>query len=159
MIQLLRTRADLSPRPVVFRSPYGMMRMLASEKGISRLDFVDSASSPTPIPPFALPAIELISGCEPSAPVTLLLNCSDFQFSVLSALLRVRAGQTATYSQIAAAIGRPSAVRAVASAIARNPIALLIPCHRILPASGGVGNYRWGPQRKRAILLAEQLRK
>jgi AraC family transcriptional regulator of adaptative response/methylated-DNA-[protein]-cysteine methyltransferase len=62
-----------------------------------------------------------------------------------------------TYKQIATKIGQPSASRAVGSAIAANPIALLIPCHRVVPQSGGTGNYRWGPDRKLALLAAEKI--
>ncbi|MDE6514251.1 MAG: methylated-DNA--[protein]-cysteine S-methyltransferase [Muribaculaceae bacterium] len=162
MINLIRAAATESPAEVRFISPFGPMRMLATEKGISALEFIDRGATPSDlrgIPRPARRAIDLICGHPVSQePINLLLNCSDFQFSVLAALLRIPRGQTATYSQVAAAIGHPSAVRAAASAIARNPIALLIPCHRVVPATGGTGNYRWGPDLKRALLRAEQFR-
>jgi O-6-methylguanine DNA methyltransferase len=60
------------------------------------------------------------------------------------------------YGELARAIGSPSAARAVARACAANPVALLIPCHRIVPAAGGVGGYRWGPQRKKRLLDLER---
>ena len=161
-INLIRA-ADESAIEVRFRSPFGPMRILASEKGISALEFTDRAEPVSKLRHIPLPArraIDLICGrpCSPE-PLNLLLSCSDFQFAVLGALLGIPAGKTATYSQIAAAIGRPSAVRAAASAIARNPIALLIPCHRVVPAAGGIGNYRWGPDLKGELLRAERLRR
>jgi len=82
---------------------------------------------------------------------------TDFQQSVWRALLDISIGTQMTYKQIAANIGQPTASRAVGSAIAANPIALLIPCHRVVPQSGGTGNYRWGPDRKLALLEAEQI--
>ena len=82
---------------------------------------------------------------------------TDFQKSVWRALLEIPVGQQVTYKNIATRIGQPNASRAVGSAIAANPIALLIPCHRIVPAIGGTGNYRWGADRKLALLEAEQV--
>jgi O-6-methylguanine DNA methyltransferase len=70
-------------------------------------------------------------------------------------LTQIAPGQTATYAQIAAAVGQPGAARAVGAACAANPVALAIPCHRVVPAAGGSGGYRWGAARKRALLDAE----
>ena len=72
------------------------------------------------------------------------------------ALAEIPYGETRTYGDIAAAIGRPRAVRAVARACAANPVALAIPCHRVVPAAGGVGGYRWGAERKRTLLASER---
>lgn len=80
---------------------------------------------------------------------------TKFQKSVWTALRRLPAGATASYAEIAAAIGAPRAVRAVAGACAANPIAVAIPCHRVRPKSGGIGGYRWGAERKAALLRAE----
>lgn len=80
---------------------------------------------------------------------------SLFQMSVWSELLNIPLGSTVTYGDLAKRIDKPKAMRAVASAVARNPIALFIPCHRVVPASGGPGKYRWGADRKRAILAWE----
>ena len=82
---------------------------------------------------------------------------TDFQKSVWRALLDIPFGKQLNYKEIANQIGQPGASRAVGSAIAANPIALLIPCHRVIPASGGTGNYRWGPDLKLALLEAEQV--
>ena len=80
---------------------------------------------------------------------------TDFQRSVWRQLLEIPWGQTAHYGQIATALGQPAAARAVGSAIAANPICLLIPCHRVVPLAGGCGQYRWGSERKRQLLIAE----
>jgi AraC family transcriptional regulator, regulatory protein of adaptative response / methylated-DNA-[protein]-cysteine methyltransferase len=78
-----------------------------------------------------------------------------FARRVWRALTQLPPGSTATYGQIAQAIGQPTAARAVAAACAANPVALAIPCHRVVPAAGGAGGYRWGAGRKRALLAAE----
>jgi AraC family transcriptional regulator of adaptative response/methylated-DNA-[protein]-cysteine methyltransferase len=70
-------------------------------------------------------------------------------------LRRIPFGETATYSDIAQRIGKPDAVRAVASACARNPVSLLTPCHRVLRKEGSLGGYRWGLDRKRRLLAME----
>jgi AraC family transcriptional regulator of adaptative response/methylated-DNA-[protein]-cysteine methyltransferase len=78
-----------------------------------------------------------------------------FQQQVWKALCRIPRGATRTYADVARAIGRPTATRAVARACATNPIALVVPCHRVVPASGGVGGYRWGTERKARLLERE----
>ena len=75
-----------------------------------------------------------------------------FQLRVWRALLQLQPGTLVSYGSLAAAIGRPSAARAVGTAIGRNPLAFLIPCHRVIRETGVVGNYRWGRTRKRAML-------
>jgi AraC family transcriptional regulator of adaptative response/methylated-DNA-[protein]-cysteine methyltransferase len=81
---------------------------------------------------------------------------SAFQERVWRALRAIPAGQTRTYSEVAQAIGAPRSVRAVANACGANPVALAIPCHRVLPRTGGVGGYRWGAATKQQLLAAEQ---
>jgi AraC family transcriptional regulator of adaptative response/methylated-DNA-[protein]-cysteine methyltransferase len=78
-----------------------------------------------------------------------------FQRRVWQALRDIPAGSTASYTEIAARIGRPGSVRAVAAACAANPIAIAIPCHRVVRADGGLAGYRWGVERKRALLERE----
>ncbi|HTO07383.1 MAG TPA: bifunctional DNA-binding transcriptional regulator/O6-methylguanine-DNA methyltransferase Ada [Myxococcota bacterium] len=78
-----------------------------------------------------------------------------FQAQVWRALQRVPPGKTITYTELARALGRPRAVRAVAQACAHNPVALLVPCHRALRLGGGLAGYRWGLERKRALLARE----
>jgi AraC family transcriptional regulator of adaptative response/methylated-DNA-[protein]-cysteine methyltransferase len=78
-----------------------------------------------------------------------------FQAQVWRALQRIPPGSTASYSEIAAALGRPRAVRAVAQACAQNSLALLVPCHRAVRRDGELAGYRWGVERKRALLERE----
>jgi AraC family transcriptional regulator of adaptative response/methylated-DNA-[protein]-cysteine methyltransferase len=80
---------------------------------------------------------------------------TGFQISVWKRLMAIPAGSVVTYSDVARGIDRPKAVRAVASAIGRNPLAILVPCHRVVPISGGIGQYRWGSERKRDLLAWE----
>jgi AraC family transcriptional regulator, regulatory protein of adaptative response / methylated-DNA-[protein]-cysteine methyltransferase len=79
-----------------------------------------------------------------------------FQLLVWRYLLTVPSGDVRSYGQVASAIGRPRAVRAVASACARNRVALIIPCHRVIRGTGALGGYRWGVKRKRALLDLER---
>lgn len=165
-----------------FDSILGPMCISTSLHGISKVEFLDE---PLPLIPFIgkstpppymetlkstidlnIPdsniaqnlqnAIDLINGVKIDDTIRLCPVCSPFQFAVYRELIKVQSGQTATYSEIAKRIGRPTATRAVATAIARNPIAILIPCHRIVPAAGGIGNYYWGSDRKRALLDFER---
>lgn len=93
---------------------------------------------------------------DPSAPpVTVDLVGTPFQRAVWDALLAVPFGEVRTYGEIAASIGAPRASRAVGSACGANPVALIVPCHRVVPASGGIGNYALGIERKRILLARE----
>ena len=83
------------------------------------------------------------------------LSGTPFQLQVWQALLQIPEGQAVTYSDLAAHIGRPKAVRAVGTAVGRNPISYLIPCHRVLRLSGALGGYHWGVRRKRAMMAWE----
>jgi AraC family transcriptional regulator of adaptative response/methylated-DNA-[protein]-cysteine methyltransferase len=83
---------------------------------------------------------------------------APFQIKVWEALLRIPSGHVTTYSEIAGAIGSPRAVRAVGTAVGRNPVSWLIPCHRALRKSGGLGGYHWGLPVKRAMLAWEAAR-
>lgn len=83
------------------------------------------------------------------------LRGTAFQCAVWHALSAIPPGSTATYAEIAARIGRPGAARAVARACAANPVAIAVPCHRVVPATGGTGGWRWGAARKRALLALE----
>ncbi len=87
-----------------------------------------------------------------TSPLSLHLRGTNFQIKVWEALLRIPAGTVVSYQDIAISIGLPQAVRAVAQAIAHNPIPVLIPCHRVLPKAGDFGGYRWGTARKKALL-------
>jgi AraC family transcriptional regulator of adaptative response/methylated-DNA-[protein]-cysteine methyltransferase len=96
-----------------------------------------------------------LAGRQPRLDLPLYVQATAFQWRVWQALAAIPYGETRTYRDVAAAIGRPRAVRAVARACASNPVALAIPCHRVVPAAGGVGGYRWGAARKKALLLQE----
>jgi len=88
-------------------------------------------------------------------PLSVLVRGTNFQVRVWDALLRIPPGAVATYEDIAAAVGQSGATRAVGSAIARNPVAYLIPCHRVIRKTGAFGGYHWGATRKVAMLLRE----
>jgi len=90
--------------------------------------------------------------------LTLWVHGSNFQLQVWRALLAVGQGRTMSYAQLAQAIGRDSASRAVGTAVGANPVAWLIPCHHVLRANGALGGYRWGLERKRAMLTWELAR-
>jgi AraC family transcriptional regulator of adaptative response/methylated-DNA-[protein]-cysteine methyltransferase len=88
-------------------------------------------------------------------PLSVLVRGTNFQVRVWEALLRIPPGAVATYEDIATAIGAGRATRAVGSAVGRNPVAYLIPCHRVIRKTGAFGGYHWGDQRKVAMLLRE----
>jgi len=96
-----------------------------------------------------------LAGRRPRLDLPLDVQATAFQWQVWQALAAIPYGETRTYSEVAASIGRPRAVRAVARACATNPVALAIPCHRVVPAAGGTGGYRWGAARKKALLTQE----
>ncbi|MDX2080468.1 MAG: methylated-DNA--[protein]-cysteine S-methyltransferase [Terrimicrobiaceae bacterium] len=86
----------------------------------------------------------------------LFVRGTDFQVRVWEALMEIPTGKLTTYKAIAAQVGAPSASRAVGGAVGENPIAILIPCHRVIATSGDLGGYRWGLERKRTLLAAER---
>lgn len=97
-----------------------------------------------------------LAGASPCPELPLDLRGTAFQVSVWRFLMSVKPGEVVSYSELAAGIGAPRAVRAAASACAANRVAVLVPCHRALRADGGMGGYRWGIERKRALLDAER---
>ena len=99
-----------------------------------------------------------LEGREPRLDLPLDIQATAFEWQVWEALSKIPYGETRSYGDVAAAIGRPRAHRAVARACASNPVALAIPCHRVVPAAGGTGGYRWGASRKTAILAGEARR-
>lgn len=84
------------------------------------------------------------------------LRGTDFQLRVWRELLNIPFGSTATYRQVAERIGEPKAVRAVATAIAQNPVAMLVPCHRVIHSDGTLGEYHWGRDLKKMLLQWEK---
>jgi AraC family transcriptional regulator of adaptative response/methylated-DNA-[protein]-cysteine methyltransferase len=99
---------------------------------------------------------QLLRGRAPSIDLPVDVRATAFQWKVWRALQQIPAGETRAYADVARAIGKPSAVRAVARACATNPVALVVPCHRVIQATGALGGYRWGVERKARLLAAER---
>src|SRR5690606_12627738 len=99
----------------------------------------------------------LSRGEKPSRSIALHVRGTNFQVAVWRALLSTGTGDTLNYSDIANHIQKPESVRAVANAVGANPVALLIPCHRVIRKNGDLGGYRWGEQRKQVIRFYEHL--
>jgi AraC family transcriptional regulator, regulatory protein of adaptative response / methylated-DNA-[protein]-cysteine methyltransferase len=103
-------------------------------------------------------AAQIFEGATSEKPLRVVAAGTNFQIRVWRALLEVPFGAVRTYRQIADAIGAPDSSRAVGNALAANPIAFLIPCHRVILSTGAIGQYRWQPFRKRALLAWERSR-
>ena len=97
----------------------------------------------------------LMEAHQPAKPLPILLKGTNFQIKVWEALLRIPTGSTWSYEDVALAIGKPSASRAVGNAVAANPVGYLIPCHRVIRKSGLIDGYHWGTTRKQALLAWE----
>jgi AraC family transcriptional regulator of adaptative response/methylated-DNA-[protein]-cysteine methyltransferase len=97
-----------------------------------------------------------LTGGSRTSSLPLDVQGTAFQWRVWRALQAIPTGETRSYSDVAAAIGQPSAARAVARACATNPVCLVVPCHRVVAKQGGVGGYRWGVARKQRLLKAER---
>jgi len=139
---------------------FGVMRAIFNQAGLSALTFEDGVTSlPESNGAFYrafLDWLRRFQGLPADEQWTCLaLGGTEFQKQVWRALLDIPLGETTTYAELAVRIGRPTAHRAVGTAVGANPACLLVPCHRVLPAGGGVGNYHWGSERKRALLDAE----
>nr|WP_321356406.1 methylated-DNA--[protein]-cysteine S-methyltransferase [uncultured Draconibacterium sp.] len=152
-------------------SPFGNILIASTEKGICHLDFEDDYTS----------ALEQLKGKFPNAifqeqmtsnqqnvlyifqsdwsklqEIKLHLKGTDFQLKIWESLLKIPFGKLSTYGSIAEQIGSPNASRAVGTAIGNNPIAYLIPCHRVIQSTGKFNGYKWGTTRKTAIIGWEQ---
>ncbi|MFT5505630.1 MAG: AraC family transcriptional regulator of adaptative response [Gammaproteobacteria bacterium] len=158
----------------------GLMVMAATEKGVCFVQFDDARESLVAKLKDEFPGAEIsestaqssteldawvdaldrhISKQSPRPDLPLDLRGTTFQMKVWQFLLSVNEGEVLSYSELANQIDKPKAVRAVASACGANRIGVLIPCHRVLRADGGLGGYRWGLERKRALLDSERMRK
>ncbi len=123
---------------------------LANEYPAAHLEHNDSA-----LKVWVTALIHHLEGNLPTMELPLDLQATTFRLRVWEVLRAIPYGETRTYSQVAEAIGKPGAVRAVASACANNPVALVTPCHRVVRSDGKIGGYRWGEERKRALLTKE----
>lgn len=100
--------------------------------------------------------LQLLSGNRPDAKLPVDIQVTAFKWQVYMALLAIPPGDKRTYEEVAMTIGRPKAVRAVGHACATNPVAVVIPCHRVVRKDGGLGGYRWGLERKKTLLALEE---
>jgi AraC family transcriptional regulator of adaptative response/methylated-DNA-[protein]-cysteine methyltransferase len=100
--------------------------------------------------------LEHLSGQRPHLELPLDVQATAFQWRVWQELQAIPYGETRTYREVARAVGRPAAVRAVARACATNPVAVIVPCHRVVRTDGGLGGYRWGLARKEKLLEQEK---
>ena len=138
-------------------SPFGEVLIVCDQHALYRCDFARSDALPSNWQPHPDLARHYATQLGQAAfEVTLHPVGTPFQQRVWQALQQIPFGQTRSYSQIAEAIEQPNAVRAVASAIARNPISWFIPCHRVIRADGTLGGYAWGIERKHAMLSWEK---
>lgn len=152
-----------------FDTPFGPALIMGTEKGICGIGFAAETGAEAtlsdmrsrwpgavftqdaaPLTPWVNAAFDTTKG-----DTRLHLIGAPFQIKVWEALLQIPSGHVTTYSEIAGAIGNPKAARAVGTAVGRNPISWLIPCHRALRKSGGLGGYHWGLPVKRAMLAWE----
>jgi AraC family transcriptional regulator of adaptative response/methylated-DNA-[protein]-cysteine methyltransferase len=168
-----RAGEGLSIRWGWFDSPFGPAIVMGTDKGLCGMGFAaemgedvafedlirrwpkaDFVEDPMMLRPSVLAAF----GTDGQGQAPLHLIGAPFQIKVWEALLRIPSGHVTTYSEIAGTIGNPKAVRAVGTAVGRNPISFLIPCHRALRRDGSLGGYHWGLPVKRAILAWESAR-
>ena len=141
-----------------FESPIGIIEIKASENNIIALDFCETPSSSTPSPILDGAKFQLneyFKGTRQLFDLKIKLYGTDFQRSVWKKLLNIPYGQTCSYHDIAKHINNPKAVRAVGAANGKNPIALIVPCHRVIGSNGTLTGYAGGLERK-AWLLAHE---
>jgi AraC family transcriptional regulator, regulatory protein of adaptative response / methylated-DNA-[protein]-cysteine methyltransferase len=164
--------AGLTIRQGWFDSPFGPALVMGTDRGICGLGFAAETGPEATLAdlqgrwpearfvedPEALAPMVATAFGETGGEAKLLLIGAPFQIKVWEALLQVPTGHVTTYSEIALATGHPRAVRAVGTAVGRNPISWLIPCHRALRKSGELGGYHWGLPVKRAMLAHEAAR-
>jgi AraC family transcriptional regulator of adaptative response/methylated-DNA-[protein]-cysteine methyltransferase len=160
-------------RFVTVETPLGWALVAATERGICMTALADDRDSLAAAVRQRFPAAELIAedgalkewtdrivrfitAPDENLDLPLDIRGTAFQARVWRALQKIPLGKTASYTEIAAALGQPKAVRAVAQACAANKLALIVPCHRVIRSDGDLGGYRWGIERKRALLAGER---
>jgi AraC family transcriptional regulator, regulatory protein of adaptative response / methylated-DNA-[protein]-cysteine methyltransferase len=164
--------AGVTIRYGIHPTPFGKCLIATTERGICHLGFIQTSEGDAidnlvadwkqakmiedykATAPLVAPIFDLRYNNH-SKPLNVHLRGTNFQLKVWEALLQVPAGNVTTYEGIASRIGKPSARRAVGNAVGRNPIAVLIPCHRVIRKVGEFGNYRYGALRKKALLTRE----
>lgn len=155
-------------------SPFGPLLVASTDRGICRLVFVDKQEKAVADLKEEFPRARYVQQSdakqlnalsiftrdwEEAREVQLHLRATPFQLKVWESLLTIPSGDVATYGDIARSIGRPTASRAVGTAVGDNPIAFIIPCHRVIKSSGLLSGYRWGVPRKSAMLTWEACRR
>jgi AraC family transcriptional regulator of adaptative response/methylated-DNA-[protein]-cysteine methyltransferase len=167
--------ASLTIDYAVHDTPFGKAFIAATDRGICNLAFLDNPETGKHLAklsgkwPEAVLREEryrtrtivaaMFSGKEnPDRPLSLHVTGTNFQINVWKALLQIPPGAVASYSQVATAIGHPGSARTVGLAIGANPVAFLIPCHRVIQKNGRLGGYHWGETRKHAIHAWEEAR-
>ena len=155
-------------RSALLETSLGLLRLVVSAKGIRELRFLAADHSERRRGRFVSESIDkdrdwtnqwlkpLEAAFAGKARLKLDLVGTPFQMKVWRALCRIPRGKTVTYGEIAKRIGHPAAVRAVGTACGANPIAILVPCHRVLPKGGGLGGYFWGTETKQRLLDTER---
>ena len=166
---------DLRLEVAFHETPLGLLFVATTDRGICHISFVEddkamalhTLQAQWPGAEIEINAqtgaalVEQLFSANPDRlqrPLSLWVKGTNFQISVWRALLALDQRALTTYGDVAASIGRPKAVRAVGSAVGANPLALIIPCHRVIRADGEIGGYRWGETRKRALLAREATR-
>jgi AraC family transcriptional regulator, regulatory protein of adaptative response / methylated-DNA-[protein]-cysteine methyltransferase len=159
----------------VHDTPFGQVFIGVTDRGICSLQFLDNGKIDSPLKGLykKWPCARLFENRNrtsvminsifngkknPDRPLSLYVTGTNFQVNVWKALLRISPGKVASYSQVASAIGHPNASRAVGLAVGHNPVAFLVPCHRVIQQSGKLGGYHWGETRKHAMLAWEEAR-
>jgi AraC family transcriptional regulator, regulatory protein of adaptative response / methylated-DNA-[protein]-cysteine methyltransferase len=160
---------DISILYSFFTGPFGDYLLGATERGICALRFLDTGEEERTLEELRAewPLSHFIhehkkissfasrifnSGVNSQAPLSLHIKGTNFQVKVWEALLNISIGNLSTYGNVAREIGQPSATRAVGSAVGKNPVSYIIPCHRVIRSSGVFGNYRWGADRKLSMI-------
>ena len=143
-------------------TPLGDVVLRGDEYGLAGLAFADAGATPPPrsdrrLDGAAHQVREYFAGERTAFELALHLEGTEFERSVWAAVAGIGYGETATYGELAARIGRPGAARAVGAANGRNPIALVVPCHRVIGAGGALTGYAYGVERKRALLELEAI--
>lgn len=170
--EFARAGAGLTIRWGWFDSPFGPALVMGTDRGICGIGFGSETGPEATMADLQgrWPNASYVENADALRPwvdtafgkkggdTPLFLIGAPFQIKVWEALLAIPSGQVTTYSDIATAIGHPRAVRAVGTAVGRNPVSYLIPCHRALRKSGGLGGYHWGLPVKRALLAWESAR-